>query len=385
MPEILYDANLISEEELKFHSKLIYRLQAGELKFPNIKMLKGILYQDLPTYRAKINEKERLIYTYIPYLGVKTLCILAANDHNYQRLKRQLKSPNPSQIDLLDLQEEDANFLETNPEKMMHPIKFLPAVAHKNTMVAWDEQQHQCHIFKGAVIFLGPPGAGKTLVLYNNMLRNIYAQENKVNIKGPKQPILLISQSRRMVNTLIEDYKKLALNRAVKFVTWLDFIISYYPDKKMVSEEDFKIWLTGKWKDDPRELHYELSLIIALGEEKYLKLGNRQCHFAEDMQKKEKLIQLLKDWQIYLKNNNSFDPMICQYTGEKADFAEIYCDETQNLPPAALAFLISMGDQYIASLDSEQCLLSSPYIHNCLKELLYMHYKKYTEIQLAKT
>ncbi|MBA3535598.1 MAG: hypothetical protein H0T84_03155 [Tatlockia sp.] len=382
MPEILYDANRISVEELQFHSKLIYRLQSGELKFPNIKMLKEILYNGLPIYRAKINEKERLIYTYLTYSGVRTLCILAANDHNYQRLKRQLKSPNPSQIDLINLQDEELNLLKTNPE----PIKFLPAVPHKNTMVAWDEQQHQCHIFKGAVIFLGPPGAGKTLVLYNNMLRNIYAQENMLKINGVKLSVLFISQSRRMVNTLTEDYKQLELNRPVEFVTWLDFIVSYYPGKKMVGEKDFKIWLTGmKWKDDPRELHYELSLIIALGEDKYLQLGNRQCHFAEDIQKKGKLIQLLKNWQMHLKKNESFDPMICQYSSEKGCFAEIYCDETQNLPPAALAFLIGIGNQYIASLDSEQCLLSSPYIHNCLKELLYTHYKKYAEIQLAKT
>nr|MBA2650963.1 hypothetical protein [Tatlockia sp.] len=383
MREILYDANCISsKEELDKYKELIVRLQCGELKFPKIKMLKGISYHGMPTYRVKTDKKERLIYTYITYLEVKTLCILAINDHNYPRLKRQLKSTNLGQINLLDLQEEDSNLIQDYPEKSLQPIKFLPAVPHKKTMVAWDEQQHLCHLSKGAIIFSGPPGAGKTLVLYNNMLRNIYAQPEL----GLQQPILFISHSPRLLNTLREDYQNLGLEIPVKFVTWLDFIASSYPKKKTVTEEHFKTWLTKmKWQDDMHEVYYELSLIIALGEEVYLKLGKRQCHFAEDKPKQQKLIYLLKCWQSYLEKNDFFDPMVSRYTNEKESFAAIYSDETQNLPPAALAFLIELGDKYIASLDSEQCLLFSPYIHNCLKLLLYKQYQFYGEIQLAKT
>lgn len=376
MRKIFYDANLISQQELTTYLNLIHRLYFGELKYPNIKMLKGITYHGLPAFRAKINDKERLIYTYEFHNGEKILCILAVNDHNYKRLKRQLKSTNEGQIDTIDLPEE----IKIENKTTIENIELTPTVPHNNKLVIWDEKQKQGHLHQGSIIFSGPPGAGKTLVLYNNLLRNACGQIIKMH------PILFLSQSPGLINSLKTDYQKQNLNQQIQFLIWLEYLALFFPQKKGLNEEQFKLWfLRKKWQGNPRIVHYELSLLVALGKEKYLQLGKRQCYFADDRPKKEKLIKLLKTWQDYLNENDSYDPFTSLPPENTQHFSTIYCDETQNLPPAALRFLICNSDEFIVSLDSEQCLLSSPYIHNCLKELLYKRYKNYEEIQLTNS
>jgi hypothetical protein len=51
----------------------------------------GVSYQRTPVFRAKLNKKSRLIYTYVLHEGTNTLLVLALlEDHKYDRLKRQL-------------------------------------------------------------------------------------------------------------------------------------------------------------------------------------------------------------------------------------------------------------------------------------------------------
>ncbi len=73
------------------------------------------------------------------------------------------------------------------------------------------------------------------------------------------------------------------------------------------------------------------------------------------------------------------------------EVSTIYIDEGQNVPPIAHASLIQLvNSRCVISLDSEQCLLSSPYLENCLKELFHKetverHSEKLTEIVLNET
>ena len=44
-------------------------------------------------FRAKIDKKNRLIFTYVPHKEQATLLILAVNNHNYKKIKRQFIEP----------------------------------------------------------------------------------------------------------------------------------------------------------------------------------------------------------------------------------------------------------------------------------------------------
>jgi hypothetical protein len=65
----------------------------------------------------------------------------------------------------------------------------------------------------------------------------------------------------------------------------------------------------------------------------------------------------------------------------------VFCDESQNLPPVALCSLAEQvsDKHFIACIDSEQCLLTSPFILSYLKLLLHRLYGAYQEHHLPRT
>lgn len=132
MPSILFDNNHIELWELKAHSGLIQEILSGTLRYPQIKKLQGTRYQGNPVYRAKIDVKNRLIFTYVTCQGQKNLLVLAVNKHNYNQVKRQLRSPNTAQLDTFTLETETES-PETTPIK--EPLTFIPAVAYKQKNV----------------------------------------------------------------------------------------------------------------------------------------------------------------------------------------------------------------------------------------------------------
>lgn len=72
---------------------------------------------------------------------------------------------------------------------------------------------------------------------------------------------------------------------------------------------------------------------------------------------------------------------------DSQQYSSVYCDEAQNKPPIALDYLTKrvMNHQFVSCLDSEQCLITSPYIQNCLKELLHARFGKFTQHLLPRT
>ena len=249
------------------------------------------------------------------------------------------------------------------------------------------------------LLLSGPPGAGKTAILYNIMLRTLIDTQGeaaKEDTPVPElNPTLFISQATNVISKLKIHHASQpeSQTKEVLFSTWLEIISSANPGLKLVSEEDFAIWLQESCPKilpdvDPKVIHYEISLMVALSDEEYQKLSQRQCYFSGDSVKQKTIKSLLNKWQSHLQENKSLDPMVTLLsTSETKKYRSVFCDEAQNLPPTALRFLIEQAhnQQFVGCLDSEQCLISSPYIHNCIKQLLHHHYSHYSEQPLPRT
>ncbi|CAM3079848.1 SidC homolog [Legionella steigerwaltii] len=388
MPIILFDDNRISESELKTHNRLLQDILSGKLHTPQIKKLVGMAYQGNAVYRAKINDKIRLIFTYQIHEEQNTLLVLGVmDDHNYAQLKKQLEASKTTKRYLaMDLAPKD-NESPVNIESK--PITFKPTIPYKGKTLVLDESQDKARQNKPPLVLLGPPGAGKTSTLYNIMWRYVNnINDNSVN----PAPVLFLSSSKHLVTLHEGLYQADKPNNqyTITFSTWHDLLQSHYPQSTPVHEAFFAQWLQKQpIEGSSKIIHYELSLIAALGAEKYLKLCARQCYYFDNKPKQELLIKLLDQWQAHLAESKLFDPIVTPLNPERTQpYTAIYLDETQNLPPIALKSLIplAMERHFVSSLDSEQCLLSSPYIHNCLKELLYLYYgKNYTEQLLTYT
>lgn len=390
MPKILFDDNHITKHEILAYRSLIEDILSGRLHSPKIKKLEGAKYQSEDVFRAKLDKKNRLIFTYVPHEGKRTLLILAANDHNYGKVKRQLgatNAPTPQGMELI----EEVQMTVDAPDST--PLSFIPTVSYNQMTLALDDAQQQGLQLSPPLVLSGPPGAGKTALLYNMMLRNldnIFAQSNNNNNNAPQAaPVLFISQSEHLVNTLRTLYNSTMQSAVpVQFTTWQGLLKSQNAHLTPVTEAEFTQWLEQNWPGQSGDMvHYEFSLIAALGTEKYLKLGNRQCYYSGLPEQQKKLINLLANWQQHLITKKLFDPMVTRLNPAQQKYAGVFCDEAQNFPPTALSDLIQHTEEqrFVACLDSEQCLISSPYIHSCLKELLYHHYKEYNEHPLPRT
>ncbi|WED42863.1 DNA/RNA helicase domain-containing protein [Legionella cardiaca] len=384
MSHILFDQNRIAPEIIEQYLHIITRILSRELRYPQVKKLAGMTYHNQEVFRAKTDKKERIIYTYTQHQGEKTLLILRVlDDHNYKKVKQQLRGE--ATVASHELEEKPLGFVSDDEPAEAH--KLIPSVGYNQMTLILDDSQQQALQQKAPLILAGVPGAGKTVLLYNLMLRTlaqIVSEREAAN--------LFISQSESLLNSLKTEYEQSALEQreTVQFATWNQLLKAHYPHLKQVSAEDFKQWLnTTKLKAEPaQEVHYEFSLIAALGIEEYEKLANRQSYYSDNTAKKKELIRLGKVWQKYLDDKKLFDPMVTRLDPAKnPSFDSIFCDEAQNLPPVALLdfILYAKDKRLVVCLDTEQCLLSSPFIYNCLKTLLRIHYGTYNEHALSRT
>ena len=392
MNPLYFDANHLTPLEIKQHEALIKDILAGALRYPQIKKLKGVLYQGQAVYRAKINAKDRLIYTYVFHEGKNVLLILTVNNHNYDKLKRQFSSPNTQHHSPMELGHNDKL-----PETLSstEQLTIRPTISYKGKTLVLNEDQQQARLQEAPLILLGPPGAGKTSILYTIMLRNLSQKtEHSVLEASSSTPpqVLFLSPS----DHLIRDHKKLyqadwpEAPEQVVLTTWHDLLQTHYPDRTAASEALFTQWLKDNYpqQESSKIIHYELSLIAALETNKYRNLGQRQCYYSGNKTQQEHLITLLAHWNKYLVQQQLFDPMVTALNPTCLQhYAAAYLDEAQNLPPIALSSLMPrvLDRQFFACLDSEQCLLSSPYIHSALKNLLHEHYGHYSEQLLSLT
>ncbi|MDP3269908.1 MAG: hypothetical protein Q8M40_12800 [Legionella sp.] len=402
MPQFLYDQNNITPEDLKCYEAEIQAILTGQLS--QSKKLAGMDFHGRSIYRIKADKKKRLIFTYMIHEGQYKLLILnALEDHKYEDLKKRLKASTTSIVTKeLDIQ----NQFKINEGS--ETVEAVPYPKYNDINLVFDKDQHEAMQKTMPLLLTGVPGGGKTVVLFNLMLsvmdRLTHLQEEQ------HLPVLFLSQSPALIDELQEEYRRIKspLWPDVQFGNWDTWIDSVLPKKEnnpeqkltIVTKDIFNTWVKENWPNHPvpqskkekndefnQELHYELSLIQALGVKTYQGLGARQSYFTGPILK-EDIIKRLVQWQDYLNRNQLSDPMVSTLNlNDLPKFAAVFGDEFQNLPPLALFYFIklSQDQRFVATIDIEQCLVSSPYNYVTLKQLMYQHYGAYSEYCLTRT
>ena len=187
----------------------------------------------------------------------KTLLFLTISAHNYDQARRQLSSKNTAAHECLELNEEPQTSPCDTPKST--PLSFVPCIAFKQMTLALDEAQQKGILLQSPALLCGPPGAGKTVLLYNVMLRSIDSvpSQDEVDITPPSTadkvseqalPTLFISQSEHSVHilkTLYQDTPESA-TVPVLFTTWGSLLQSQNPDLNLATTEQFAKWLKEK-------------------------------------------------------------------------------------------------------------------------------------------
>lgn len=371
MPDILFDTTHITRDELELYTGILRRLVTGEI---GLKKLIGITHEGQAVYRLKLDKKNRLAFRFIDFQGKRVPLILASNPHNYGKLRKQLSNPSVNYIDSYSLLEEH--------QADETPLTIKPAVTLSRQILVLDEHQYQALQYRLPLLLMGPPGSGKTVLLFQLLKRMLHIDSAK------NQTILYVSRSRDLLDKLNQQLlaEQIPEGATVLFKTWTDLLHEAYPQGRLARYSDFTQWLGSykKIKAPAAIIYYELSLIHSMQEDQYLKLGLRQSHASGNPELQKMLIALLPKWREHLVKNKLYDEMISHLPSTHRRYDVIFCDEMQNLSPVTIDQLmkITLENNFVGCLDTEQNVHLAGNFLGGIKAQMHQNFGKYTKVTL---
>lgn len=379
--QILFHARRLHKETLtnRKYQETLQKIISGT--HPQIEWLENAHYEGQRVGSARIDrvqQGQRLIFTYLRNAqGKRCLFILGETHHNYHQVERWLTTTGITSIGsmMVNAGMVDEHFIDVLEEQPVAAPQERPHLAFLD-----ESQQQALAPSSSPLMFLGPAGAGKTLVLetfMGNHLHEVEADTQQASSSTDSNASVFVSQSELLLDSLKEECEA----PEVRFSTWERMLANHFKDQNKIPHNEFKLWLKKYAPgEDAEQVHFELSLIVAYGDAAYLDLhGARQTYYSGNKEKQKRCIAILKAWQDHLHTTSSYDPMTSLPPPSLVK-AKTYCDEGQNFPPSALAYLIEQAQahHFYISFDPEQSL-TSPFTYAFVKQRL--NSKGYAKIE----
>lgn len=352
--DLLYlnDLNISSLE--KTYSKTIRQLQVGDFRSADVRKMAGTGY-----YRARLNIRDRLLFTFANYEGKKYLLVLEViKNHQYgsSRFLRGAAFPDEDKfVPVLSPNEITAaeDFIFINPKS--NRIHLL------NKFISFDHLQNAIYSLYPPLIIVGSAGSGKTALVLEKL-------------KELPGEIAYISLS----NFLVENASKIyysngfdAENQDVEFLSLHNYLSSWEkPRGKEVGFPQFNNWFFRYAQavkiNEPYRVFEEFKGVITgspihtayLTKEEYLELGVKQSIFSTA--ERERLYPLFLKYLDWLNENNLYDSnVLCfQYLEKiKPRYDYIVVDEVQDITNIQLKCILQSlkhKNHFILTGDSNQ-------------------------------
>ncbi len=352
--------------------KTVERLTENDFFSADVKKLKGF-----PYYRAKLNDSDRLLFTFGTYKDNKYILLLEIiKNHDYEK-SRFL---NGASIDLTRIQA-----LEKIDQVPKDDIRSLIYLNDQNTyfhmldkIISFDDIQNQVFGFNPPIILIGSAGSGKT-VLSLEKLKHLTGDILYVSLSP-----YLVENARNLyyANQYINEKQN------IDFLSFHEFLETIkVPSGSELQYRDFEKWFhrfcqNSSFKN-PHQLYEEFNGILTgfditracLDLKSYLDLGVRQSIFLADKRIEvyaffEKYLNYLKNENLYSLNMLSYDYLsLCT---SKYDF--IVADEVQDLTNIQIQILLKSlkkADNFILCGDANQIVHPNFFSWAAVKSMFY--------------
>jgi ankyrin repeat protein len=387
MKVLLYN-DLDKPKNQKQFQKVVEALQSANFGAIDVKKVTPTHY-----YRAKLNDKDRLLFCFSKYNNETYILILEIIlNHEYEksRFLRGHEIEEQKFTPLLDAKKvPDNEVIKVNyvNENLKNPNFHI-----LDKVISFDNEQSDIFYLRPPVIIIGSAGSGKTALTLEK-------------IKALSGNILYVTLSSFLVENasqLYYSYNYENENQEIDFLSFKELLETFkIIEGKEIDYQTFHYWFqkhrnTVSIKDS-HKLFEEFKGVITgintdspfLSKEEYLQLGVKQSVFLG--KEREEVYSLFEKYIQYLEENKYYDLNLLSYqflslAEKKYDF--IIVDEVQDFTNIQLFFVLSLLNnptQFLLCGDSNQIVHPNFFSWSRVKSMFYKQEKIDNEIRILHT
>ena len=387
MLPILFYNQLDSKSVQKNFDKVLGQLSNGDFKSADVRKMTNAGY-----YRARLNIKDRLLFTFASYQQKKYLLLLEViphHDYSKSRFLRGAQLPDEEAMQPL-LHAEDVHPAE------IKQLSYINETSHNihvlNKFISFDDTQQAIFTVHPPLIIIGSAGSGKTVLVLEKL-------------KQLKGNVAYISLS----NYLVENARKIYFSNGyenedseVDFLSFQQYLETWQiPEGKEINFRAFEQWF-GKHAqqfklNEPYRVYEEFKGVLTgsplhtafLSKEEYVSLGIKQSIFTAD--KREQVYALFSKYLQWMKENNYYDSNMLSFDYlqlVKPTYDYIMVDEVQDITGIQLKCImqsLTNKSHFILTGDSNQIVHPNFFSWSKIKTYLYQHGTDNKQVRILQT
>lgn len=387
MLPILFYNQLDSKSVQKNYDKVLKQLAQGDFKSADVRKMTNAGF-----YRARLNIKDRLLFTFVSYNQKKYLLLLEViENHEYAKSRFLRGALLPDENSLQPLTR-----AEDVPQADIKQLNYINESGNSihvlNKFISFDDTQQAIFQVHPPLIIIGSAGSGKTVLVLEKL-------------KQLKGNVAYISLS----NYLVENARKIYFSKGyeneesdVDFLSFQQYLESWQiPEGKEINFRAFEQWFNRHAQhakiNEPYRVYEEFKGVLTgsplhtafLSKEEYLSLGIKQSIFPANMREQvytlfTKYLQWMKENKYYDSNMLSFEYL--QLVKPRYDY--IMIDEVQDITGIQLKCImqsLNNNAHFILTGDSNQIVHPNFFSWSKIKTYLYQHGTDNKQVKILQT
>ncbi|MDO8927609.1 MAG: UvrD-helicase domain-containing protein, partial [Bacteroidota bacterium] len=383
---ILYLNELNIQSVEKTFSKTLKQLQDGDFKSADVRKM--------PTsgfYRARLDIRDRLLFTFANYENQKYLLLLEViKDHNYSHSRFLRGAIVPDEDNFVRVQSPEEIIIQENNLIFLNPKS--RKIHLLNKFISFDHLQDSIYSLFPPLIIVGSAGSGKTALVLEKL-------------KDLPGEIAYISLSKFLVENASKIYYSSGFDnekQEVEFLSLHNYLSSWEkPQGTEVTFRQFDSWYFRYAQtiriNEPYRVFEEFKGVITgspvhtawLSQAEYLELGVKQSIFSTA--ERERLYPVFLKYLDWLKEINYYDSnILCyQYLEKiKPRYDYIVVDEVQDITNIQLKSILQSlkhKNHFILTGDSNQIVHPNFFSWSKVKSYFYEAGDHEKQIKILQT